>query len=700
MTSTNLDDGLDKLTVGQLFDQVTYRIPLYQRAYAWTASEVHTLMRDIRDARLNSKSLSYNRDYYLGSLVVNKVRDHDEIIYEVIDGQQRLTTLFILLSIVPRVTDPEDTNWSEVLRDKLKFEGRDRSQNDLNRLARDGAKGIGLLTTDGIAHAAELIHAAAHRSTSDNDDIANRSSEVTFNSDDLEYLLHHVRIVRTQLPPNTDLNHYFEVMNTRGEQLEKHEILKARLLKKLKSYPKHQSIMSRIWDACKHLNRHIQVQFSTTTERKNIFGANWDAFEPKDSTSLFEQLDSGNAANDANGQIKLVDVLKEEPRASNSSEKRLTQDDPGSYGSIIDFPNLLLHVLKIKQGDQFSWHENDDHGDDQIRLEDKYLLEEFDKVLPEDGADWVRDFGWRLLRTRYLLDTYVIRTQPSLAGNENENWVLHQAYKYEPENATRQLSAKNTFSSRDDSDEEDEDDQTSPGKRVLMLQAMFQVTDTRRASKYFLFQTLQWLHDNEQHGHVEAEALARRLEASAQQRLNSLGIGDNLHKGTQVSNFIFHFLDYVLWLRGMNVDHPFAQQVNDPQVVDAIKEHVGSFSFRYRTSVEHFYPVAPDESQQHKPLDQTEFDHFGNLCIMSRSDNSARSNLIPEAKVNQYLWTNQSLKFQIMAEKTNQLQGSDQTWDFPQIERHGDQMTAVLQRVAQVELPNWHSCHSANSSQD
>src|SRR5699024_9611936 len=133
-----------------------------------------------------------------------------------------------------------------------------------------------------------------------------------FSADDLEYLLHHVRIVRTQLPPNTDLNHYFEVMNTRGEQLEKHEILKARLLKKLKSFPKHQSIMSRIWDACKHLNRHIQVQFSTTTEREDMFGAKWDAFEPQDCTSLFEELDSGNAANDANGQIKLIDVLKEE----------------------------------------------------------------------------------------------------------------------------------------------------------------------------------------------------------------------------------------------------------------------------------------------------------------------------------------------------------------------------------------------------
>ena len=37
-----------------------------------------------------------------------------------------------------------------------------------------------------------------------------------------------VTIIRTQVPQNIDLNHYFEIMNTRGEQLELHEIVKAR----------------------------------------------------------------------------------------------------------------------------------------------------------------------------------------------------------------------------------------------------------------------------------------------------------------------------------------------------------------------------------------------------------------------------------------------------------------------------------------
>jgi len=683
ISSTTTDQGLDKLTVAQIFDQETYRIPIYQRAYAWTASEIHTLLRDIRDARLKNGTHGPVRDYYLGSLVVNTLQHHDETIFEVIDGQQRLTTLFILLSIVPRLFDPEDTYWAEVLRDKLRFEGRDRSQEDLKRLARDGADGIGLLTTDGITHAAELIYAAAHRATAQKTQTTDHSSEIIFSAEDLQYLLRHVRIVRTQLPPNTDLNHYFEVMNTRGEQLEKHEILKARLIEKLPSQD-DQATLSRIWDACKQLTRHIQVQFSATSERAHIFGTNWNTFVPEDSETLFAHLQNSAGTHEATGEVSLADILTESASTDESAREPAEDEEVGSYGSIIDFPNFLLHVLKIQQGERFSWHDPDDGSAKEIRLEDKYLLEEFDKVLPHADANWVRDFAWLLLRTRYLLDTFVIRTQPGLAGDDDENWVIHRAHKYSSATVKRQLSARNTFSASNTSS--DDEDQTSAGNRVLMLQAMFQVTDTRRASKYFLFQTLRWLHHHETHGQVSAEGLAQQLERSGQQRLRALGLGDNLHQGTQVSNFIFNFLDYVLWLRGTFEDHPFARQVDDPEIVAAIKEHARSFSFRYRTSVEHFYPVAPDESQQHRPLPQHDVDHFGNLCIMSRSDNSARNNLMPRAKVAQYLSTNQSLKFQIMAEKTNQLEGTGQTWDVPHIRQHGTEMIDVLRRVGQVEL--------------
>lgn len=66
-----------------------YVIPRYQRAYAWEDKEIIQLIDDIND---NESSKSY----YIGSLIVSPIKGKFET-YEVVDGQQRLTTLFLLL---------------------------------------------------------------------------------------------------------------------------------------------------------------------------------------------------------------------------------------------------------------------------------------------------------------------------------------------------------------------------------------------------------------------------------------------------------------------------------------------------------------------------------------------------------------------------------------------------------------------------
>lgn len=75
-----------------IFDQnAQYVIPRYQRAYAWEYDEIVQLIEDIYDAA------SDDSNYYIGTLIVYKTKDDPET-YEVIDGQQRLTTLYLLLS--------------------------------------------------------------------------------------------------------------------------------------------------------------------------------------------------------------------------------------------------------------------------------------------------------------------------------------------------------------------------------------------------------------------------------------------------------------------------------------------------------------------------------------------------------------------------------------------------------------------------
>ena len=71
-----------------------YHIPKYQREYVWSKTEWETLINDINEN---------DPDYFIGSIIV--VSNHDdrpgaEKIYQVVDGQQRLTTLTILLCAV------------------------------------------------------------------------------------------------------------------------------------------------------------------------------------------------------------------------------------------------------------------------------------------------------------------------------------------------------------------------------------------------------------------------------------------------------------------------------------------------------------------------------------------------------------------------------------------------------------------------
>lgn len=74
-------------------------IPAYQRPYAWTVDQASELFDDLYDFYINE-----NEDnYFLGSIVL--VKEENEPASEVIDGQQRLTTLTILLAVLASFLD-------------------------------------------------------------------------------------------------------------------------------------------------------------------------------------------------------------------------------------------------------------------------------------------------------------------------------------------------------------------------------------------------------------------------------------------------------------------------------------------------------------------------------------------------------------------------------------------------------------------
>lgn len=86
------------LSIRELFGNADalYKIPQYQRPYKWEDEQVDKLWEDIFDAFENKED-----NYFLGSIITAKPRDNEKSAYvDVVDGQQRLTTLMILFCVV------------------------------------------------------------------------------------------------------------------------------------------------------------------------------------------------------------------------------------------------------------------------------------------------------------------------------------------------------------------------------------------------------------------------------------------------------------------------------------------------------------------------------------------------------------------------------------------------------------------------
>src|SRR5438270_8510858 len=80
-----------KFTIEEAFRNCFYIVPDYQREYVWTDKEVQQLVDDIDD----QFDASGGREYFIGTILVSPAGERNQ--FEVIDGQQRLTTLFLLL---------------------------------------------------------------------------------------------------------------------------------------------------------------------------------------------------------------------------------------------------------------------------------------------------------------------------------------------------------------------------------------------------------------------------------------------------------------------------------------------------------------------------------------------------------------------------------------------------------------------------
>lgn len=95
--------SLDKLFIKDIF-QKWYRIPSYQRPYVWEKDQIFNLLDDITNAYIRDEK----SEYFLGSLVLQEKENKGYQDFDILDGQQRLTTLFLITAVIRDLTENED----------------------------------------------------------------------------------------------------------------------------------------------------------------------------------------------------------------------------------------------------------------------------------------------------------------------------------------------------------------------------------------------------------------------------------------------------------------------------------------------------------------------------------------------------------------------------------------------------------------
>ena len=691
------------LNIREFLSEGKYVIPIYQRNYDWGEREALQLLEDISDyAQKNkeqNKKQNEGQPYYIGSAVVFLRTAHGETYFETIDGQQRLTTLTILACLLKH---QKRADWFE--KPNLSYDHRKEADEALMMLVN------GQLSQHPSAQNIVSVYRLFEK---------HLQPMLTAKELDLEtfgdYLFEKVIILRIPVPQDTQLNHYFEIMNTRGEQLEKHEVLKAVLMGKLEREEHH--LFHLIWEACSDMSAYVQMNFSVDM-RNVLFDDTWSELRGKSfDEGYFEKLltalpqkESGNTTNVEDGAPHTLDSLFKDANNLFKDAKRhknypLPSDGSAGkgkserFGSIINFPNFLLQVLKV------CYYDKD--VDAQIRLDDKALIPTFQAVLSslsseEEKTRFVKYFIMQLLLLRTLYDRYVIKRE---YVNGTESWSL-KTLKYEH----KTVSYVNTFSSSNKA--EDAECESDKGKEIRLLEAMFHVSAPTQIYKHWLNAVLYHVHTTNPIK-IKADSLRNRLydlarcymldvylakdgkkhsfeeivyrkEGMPQNHIDDIDWGA-INQGCNVQNFIFNFYDFILWREKVeqHLQRKKSGQHETLEQDEKSRQHE-KFDFTYRTSVEHFYPQKPMPG--YEPLPTEYLNSFGNLCLISSGMNSKFSNNMPKAKYDNFGSSEEmrsalSLKLQEMMERVK-----DGEWEKEQIKAHYEEARENITNVLQGDI--------------
>jgi uncharacterized protein with ParB-like and HNH nuclease domain len=569
--------------------KIALRIPSYQRPYVWSADDVLKLLGDII-AAFEAKE----PHYYIGTVLSSQRRNT----YELIDGQQRMTTLMLMVSAFGTVY-PEG---------KLKKLAALKRQSRLTFAIREQVQAL-------LAHWAGLTeYTVLSGETIQRDEylqplysaykaLTNRFAALLDSSPgqlaDLAYFIqNNVKWVNNIVPAGLDLNRLFTTMNTGGVQLEQSDILKSALLKKMTqdSYR-----YDAIWQACENMGNYFERNL-----RKLFPDADWKRLKYDDLSEYSREKFPLERSDRGAGQGKSIpELAASSVRRSVDKDigKKVVSDDTDVYcRSTVSFPLLLIHAFRI-------FRNREQHRDIGTRVIDTQLNRCFADFVTTATEREVKAFLRCLWKVRYQFDRWVVKWVHAEADGGEHLCLASVHY----DRSKGRLS-----------------------RRVEKMADLVQLQSVRnfsgeRSAQYWLTPFLGRLIERGQASQSAIEGLLEGIDNQlsltkrTQKEASFILIDDDCHqqrhidevcddlakpKGTAFEHYWFQKLEYVLW-----------RHRADLQCFDLDK--LSDYRITSKNSIEHVHP----QNEKHDlRLDDADLHAFGNLVLLSPGENSAYSN--------------------------------------------------------------------------
>lgn len=217
------------------FLRVSKIIPEYQRDFVWSSKDVHVFLNDVYSA---FEDKNEKNDYYIGSMVFEETSKDDEFL--VIDGQQRITTVHLIISIGAFLLNKRETHIREVQtlnvayifdednQEKQRLKGESFFNDLLNNIHDYGTKNIDLKTKNA---AVRSIWNATKEITNFFENFDNTKTGNQRLLDFIKYITSQVKFSYTTSKNQQDSLTVFERLNSSGKVLSELEILKGLLFK-------------------------------------------------------------------------------------------------------------------------------------------------------------------------------------------------------------------------------------------------------------------------------------------------------------------------------------------------------------------------------------------------------------------------------------------------------------------------------------